>query len=175
MNWEARWRILSDVITDLRGGGEIVPPKIINDLRSAKVMLEIIKVNSSHPENISRLEECLSNVETYVLSVAKSKFGEEYVNNILRRLCELEVERAEFEIQVRFHPNLPRGEKWVRIQPTGAVTFKDIEESAKRFGLKFRVERDGYVLVYGEDEKLKSFVKRLAEIFRGLKRGNNLS
>jgi hypothetical protein len=175
MNWEARWRILADVINDLCRGGETVPPEIINDLRSAKVMLEILKIDKSHPENISRIEEYLSNVEAYTLSVARSKFGDGYVNNVLKRLCELEAEEIVTEIPIRFHPDLPRGEKWVRVQITNEITLEYVEKTAREFGLEFRVERDGYALVCGEDEKIKGFVKKMAEKFRESRREDSPS
>jgi hypothetical protein len=175
MNWEARWRILADIINDLYGGDERVPPKIINDLRSAKIMLEILKIDRSHPENINRLEEYMSNVEDYVLSAARSKFGEKYVNDALRRLCKLEAEEIMTETPVRFHPDLPRGERWIRVQITDEITLEHIEKTARGIGLKFRVEKDGYALVYGEDEKVKMFVKRMAEWSREFKRGKTNS
>ena len=45
MDWEARWEKLANVITDLRRKGEVVPFHVINDLRSAKTILEILKID----------------------------------------------------------------------------------------------------------------------------------
>lgn len=166
MGWERRWRILADVITDLRRSGGDVPLSVINDLRSAKTMIEIVKADRSRPENISRLEEYLSNVEAYVLSAAKERFGENYVNDVLRRICEVEFEETAVEPQVRFRPGLPREERWIRVQVADDVPLEVIREIAGECGLKCRVEEDGYVLVYGGDEGVKSFVKRMAEVVR---------
>lgn len=163
MGWEARWKILSDVVTDLCRRGERVPASVINDLRSARVMLEVVKADRSRSENIARLEECLSNVESYILSTARDVLGEEYVNNVLRRLCELESEEITLESYVSFRPGLPREEKWVRIQVTEETPLEFIKQVAGELGLKSRVEEDGYVLVYGSDDGIKSFIKRIAE------------
>ena len=169
MDWERRWRILADVITDLRRSGWDVPPSVINDLRSAKTMIEIVKADRSRSENISRLEEYLSSVEAYVLSAAKERFGEKYVNEILRRICEVEFEEAVVEPQVRFRPGLPREERWIRVQVTDDVPLEVIKKIVGECGLKCRVEEDGYVLVYGGDEGIKSFVRKMAEVFREAK------
>ncbi|MEM3478724.1 MAG: DUF2096 family protein [Candidatus Bathyarchaeia archaeon] len=166
MSWKARWRILSDVTTDLLRGGGMVPPNVINDLRSAKVILEILKVDRSRPENISRLEECLSNVEAYVLSAARDKFGEEYVEEVLKRLCSLESEESEERVQIRFHPGFPRDEKWIRVKITDETTLETLESIASDLSLKIRVEEDGYVLVHGGENELRDFVRRVSEKIR---------
>ncbi|MEM1582232.1 MAG: DUF2096 family protein [Candidatus Bathyarchaeia archaeon] len=164
MNWEVRWKILADVITELYRVGETVPPNILNDLRSAKVMIEVLKVDRSHPDNLTRLEEYLNNVESYVLSAAGRRFGEKYANDILRKL---EIETGEFgtETQIRFYPSLPKGEKWIRVQVTNEAPLEVIERLARESGLKIRVERDGYVLVYGGENEIKVFVSKLTEVF----------
>lgn len=169
MSWEARWKILSDTIVDLCRRGERVPQNIVNDLRSAKVMLEVVRADRARPENVARLEEYLSNVESYVLSAAKNVFGEDYVNNILRRLCELEREGFILEEPTRFRPGLPREERWVRIQVTEMTPLEFIREVASGLNLKFRVEEDGYVLVYGAEENVKAFIKKISERIHGPK------
>ncbi|MEM1515556.1 MAG: DUF2096 family protein [Candidatus Bathyarchaeia archaeon] len=170
MNWNARWKILSDVITDLCKRGERVPQNIINDMRSAKVMIEVIKADKSRVENIIRLEEYLGNVESYILSTAKNVFGENYLNNILRRLSELEAEGFTTEEPVRFRPGLPRGEKWIRIQVSDITPLEFVRNVASELNLKLRVEEDGYILVYGAEESLKTFAKRISEKARSLRR-----
>lgn len=169
MSWEARWKILSDAIVDLCRRGERVPQSVVNDLRSAKVMLGVVRADRARPENIARLEEYLSNVESYVLSAAKNVFGEDYVNNILRRLCELEREGFMLEEPTRFRPGLPREEKWVRIQVTEMTPLDFIRDVAGELNLKFRVEEDGYVLIYGAEENVKAFIKKISERIHGPK------
>ncbi|MCX8170435.1 MAG: DUF2096 family protein [Candidatus Bathyarchaeota archaeon] len=170
MNWELRWRILSDVTTDLLRGGVMVPPNIINDLRSAKVILEILKVDRSQPENISRLEDCLSNVEVYVLTAARGKFGEKYVENILRRLYSMEVEKSGEEMRLFFHPGLPRDEKWIRVKITDETPLEVLESIAGELGLKLEAESGRYVLVHGGEKELKDFVRRVSEKIHGSKK-----
>lgn len=169
MSWDARWKILSDVIVDLCKRGERVPKNVINDLRSAKVMLEVVKADRARAESIARLEEYLGNVESYVLSAAKNVLGEDYVNNILRKLCELEAEGFMLEEPVRFRPGLPREERWIRIQVSEITPLEFIREAASEFNLKIRVGEDGYALVYGPEENLRIFVKKVAERTRGFR------
>jgi len=66
-------------------------------------------------------------------------------------------------------PGLPRGQKWVRVQVSKETPEKEIKKLAEETGLSFKVQRDGYVLVYGEDERLKLFVKQAGEKLSGKK------
>ncbi|MBS7654372.1 DUF2096 family protein [Candidatus Bathyarchaeota archaeon] len=171
MSWDTRWRALADAITDLRRSGESIPPSIIRDLRSAKTMMEIIKADRSRPEHISRLEECLGSVESYVLSTAESRLGSSYVNALIRKLHEVERIRvqAEMETQAGFHPGLPREMKWVRIQASDEIPVETIRNIAEKIGLKSMIQEDRYVLIFGEKEKIKAFIKRMAEISRAIR------
>lgn len=174
MSWDARWRVLADAITDLRRSGKSIPPNIIRDLRSAKTMMEIIKADRFRQEHISRLEEYLGSVESYVLSTAESRLGSGYVNALLRKLCEAERIRvqAEMETHAGFHPGLPKEKRWVRIQASDEVPVETIRNVADETGLEFKIQEDKYVLIFGEEEKIKLFIKRMAEISRTIRRSN---
>jgi hypothetical protein len=166
---------LADAITDLRRSGEIVPSNIIEDLRSAKTMMEIIKVNRPRSEHVSRLEECLSNVESYVLSAAEIRLGASYVNALLRKLYEAERTRAqaEAETQASFHPGLPKEKKWIRVQSSDEIPVETIKNIADEIGLESRVQEDRYVLIFGEEEKVKAFIKKMTEISRAIRRSGS--
>jgi hypothetical protein len=62
-------------------------------------------------------------------------------------------------------PGLPRGQKWVRVQITEDTSEKEIKQLAEETGLSSKLQDDGYMLVYGEDEKLKLFLKKSTERF----------
>jgi hypothetical protein len=172
MSWEARWKVLADAITDLRRSGESVPPNVIRDLRSAKTMMEIIKVDRARSEHVSRLEECLSNVESYVLSAAEIRLGASYVDALLRKLYEAEKIRAqaEAETQAGFHPGIPKEKKWMRIQSSDEIPVEMIRKIADEIGLESKVQEERYVLIFGEEEKIKAFIKRMAEISRAVRK-----
>lgn len=174
MSWDARWKVLADAITDLRRIGESIPPNIIRDLRSAKTMMEIIKADRPRPEHISRLEECLGSVESYILSAAESRLGSSYVNASLRKLYEVEKTHvhAEIETQTGFHPGLPREKKWLRIQASDEIPIETIRNIADEIGLESRIQEDGYVLIFGEEKKVKAFIKKMTEISRAVRRSS---
>lgn len=169
MSWDARWKVLADAVTDLYKSGENVPAIIIRDLRSAKTLIAIIKVDEQRLQYISRLEECLGNVEAYVLSVYGRKFGKERVESLLRDLYEIERRCIEYEseAQTRFHPGFPREKNWIRIQVSDEVPLEVIRGIADEIDLEIDVQENGRVLVYGKEEKVKAFIKKIASYVAG--------
>jgi hypothetical protein len=67
----------------------------------------------------------------------------------------------EVKVVSRFVSGLPRGKCWVRVQVSEDTPQRGIENLAEEIGLLHKMQENGFVLVYGDDESMKSFVKRL--------------
>ncbi len=171
MSYDEVWKILADLITDFRRRSEIIPPHVMNDLRSAKTMIEILKADPTHVEHTPDIEAYLSNVESFLIFTAQSRFGKEYADRWVEKLEKARKkpgEEVEVKAAPRFVPGLPRGERWIRVQVSKDTTRRNIEKMAEESGLSSKMQDDGYMLVSGEAEKIKLFVKRMKEKFRGV-------
>ena len=168
MGYEEVWKVLADLITDLRKGGERIPANVMNDLRSAKTMIQILKADPTHIENLPRIETYLGDVESYLIFLAQNKFGSDYVEQWMKKLERARrkiYEEGRPKVVSRFVPGLPRGERWVRIQVSEDVPQKSIERLVEESELSYKMQEDGYMLVYGDVEKVKAFVARMKKIF----------
>ncbi len=173
MGYDEVWKVLADFLIELQEGEEPIPTEIMEDLRSAKTMIQILKADPSRAENLVRIEGYLENVESYLVFAARDKLGLEYAENWMRKITEARtkvIEKEKAEVPSRFFPGMPRGKHWVRIQISNYTPLKEIESLASETGLSCRMQQNGYVLVYGEDEKIKLFVRKMAEKFRGFKK-----
>jgi len=170
MSYEERWNILADLLTELRRKGEKIPTKAMNDLRSAKTMIQILKADPTHIENIPRVETYMGNVESYLIFAAQEKFGSQFVERWMRKL-----EEARKTVKVeekakptpRFVPGLPRDNRWVRVQISEDTPRGDVERIANENRLSYKMQKNGYMLVYGNRQSIKTFVKKMAERLRG--------
>ncbi|KPV64295.1 MAG: hypothetical protein AOA66_0255 [Candidatus Bathyarchaeota archaeon BA2] len=173
MSYNERWKVLADLLTELRKRGEKIPPDVMNDLRSAKTMIEILKADPTHIENIPKLEAYMGNVESYLIFAAQKKFGLEFVEQWMKKLEEarraVKVE-GKAEAPPRFVPGLPKGKRWVRVQISEDTSQEDIERIARENKLLCKMQKNGYMLVYGSSESIKTFVKKMAEKFRGARK-----
>jgi len=175
MGYGEVWKILDELVIEFRQRGETIPPNVIEDLRAAKTMIQVLKADPTRAENIPSIEMYLSNVESYLIFTAHQKFGAEFAEKWLEKLREArktihvgEEEKA-WEPASKFVPGLPRGRKWVRVQVSAETPRSEIKRLAAECGLSTRMQTDGYMLVYGEDEKLKLFVQKTGEKLRSRK------
>jgi len=172
MSYEENWKVLADLLTELRKKGEKIPTDVMNDLRSAKTMIQILKADPTHIENIPRIETYLRNVESYAILVAQKKLGTGFVERWLRKLEKARKTKIEEKEKVtpRFVPGLPRDKNWVRIQISKDTPREDVESLVKENKLSCKMQKNGYMIVYGNGESIKSFVKKMAEKFRGTRK-----
>ena len=170
MGYLAVWKVLEEMIIDLRKKGVIVPANVLNDLRYAKTLINVLKADPSRLETTQKIEEYLTNVESYLISQGQ-KFGEQYVSGWLRRLENASKKVfEEEEEEVRFVPGLPRMQRWVRVKPSEKMPLDALKKLAEESKLSFEVQKDGCLLVYGEDKHVKDFVKKMATKY-GFKAG----
>jgi hypothetical protein len=172
MGYEEVWKVLADLITDLRERGERIPANVMNDLRSAKTMIQILKADPAYTENLPRIETYLGDVESYLIFLAQNRFGSDYVEQWMEKLerARREIyEEGEPRVVSRFVPGLPRGERWVRVQVSEDAPQKAIERLAEENKLSCKMQDDGYMLVSGDVERIKAFVAQMKRTF--FKRG----
>jgi len=173
MGYEETWKVLADLLIELRRKGEKIPTDVMNDLRSAKTMIQILKADPTHIENIPRVETYLGNVESYLIFAAQEKFGSEFVERWMKKL-----EKARRAVKVeekakpthKFVPGLPRDKRWMRIQISEDTSRGDVERIARENKLFCKIQKNGYMLIYGNSESIKTFVKKMAEKFRGARK-----
>ncbi len=162
MGYLAVWKVLEEIITDFRKKGVPIPAEVMNDLKSANTMIKILKADPSRGETSQKIEEYLGNVESYLISEGQRIFGAEHVEGWLKRLEESSRKTSEEEKEATFIPGLPREQKWIRVKPSVELPLEKLKLMAKRSQLSFKVQDDNYLLVYGEDERIKEFIKKMA-------------
>ncbi len=159
----ASWKLLEDMMLELKKSGATIPAKVVEDLRSAKSMIQLTYTEGSHGDALQKAEEYLANVEAYVVTEGQMVFGSEKVDGWLRRLEEANAEVCEESAVVdKFVTGVPRDQKWVRIEPMGAITVEKVSLVAKENGMQVKTQPDGKLVVYGQPENLKAFLKKMA-------------
>ncbi len=167
MGYGQAWKVLADLITELRRRGETISPHVMNDLRSAKTMIKILKADPTHLENLPRIETYMESVESSLIFMMQEKFGSDHVEQWIKKLEDARrAPEGEEEATPRFVPGLPRGKHWVRVQVSKDMPKNDIKRLAKENKLSSKMQKNGYMLVYGDVEKVKLFVKKMAEKLR---------
>lgn len=167
MSYSEVWKTLGDLITEFRRRGETVPYEIMEDLRTAKTLIQVLRADPKRVENVPSIEAYLGNVESYLMLKAQKEFGHSFAEEWMRKAQKARESKTEEKptFSSKFVPGLPRGQKWVRVQVTEDISEKEIRQLAMETGLSCRLHDDGYMLVYGEDEKLRLFLRKSSEKF----------
>jgi hypothetical protein len=162
MGYLAAWKVLEEMIADFRKKGVSISAEIMNDLRSAKTLINILKADPSYTETSKKIEEYLLKVESRLISEGQRLFGVDYVQEWLKRLDEAVGKPFEEEEKAtRFVHGVPKGYKWVRVKPSAELPIEKLETLAKESNLSYKVQNDGCLLVYGEAESMKDFIKKM--------------
>jgi len=161
-NYEAIWRVLADLITELRRAGEVVPSHVMKDLRSAKTTMQILKVDRNNLDHISRIEEFLGNVTSYAMYAAQRTLGAQAFDSWVDRLEEARRHVPE-ETQPTsgFIPGVPRDKYWIRMKATEDIPLYKIKGIAAESGLEHKIHENQYIIVYGEKGRIQDFIKRI--------------
>lgn len=168
------WKVLEGLIEEFRKRGETVPFEIMEDLRSAKSLINVQRADPSHLKDSVQIEVYLENVESYLISQAQEKFGKEFAEQWMNKIKEARTgileETAEGSMVSKFVPGVPRDAAWIRVKISEDIPRVAVEAIAQESSLSTKMQDNGYLLVYGEEEKIKSFVKKLTEKFRGTRK-----
>ncbi|MGD6807881.1 MAG: DUF2096 family protein [Candidatus Bathyarchaeia archaeon] len=156
------WKLLEDMMLELKKAGVVIPAKTIEDLRSAKSLIKLSCMPNSG-DAIQKAEEYLANVEAFVMTEGQKAFGEERVDGWLRQLEEANIEVCAEAVTVeeKYVVGMPRDQKWVRVEPIGELTAEKIGQIAKEQNMQVKNQKDGKLVVYGRPENLKAFLKKM--------------
>jgi hypothetical protein len=166
MGQVAVWKVLEEMIADLRQKGMTIPTEIMDDLKSAKTTLRILKVDPANAETLQRTDQYLMKVESYLVSEGQKTFGFAYVDIWLNRLERAGKQGDEDQDETRFIPGVPRQQKWIRVTPSAEMSIEKLKTTAHELNLKCTVQKDGSLLVCGRDESIKDFVKKMASEYK---------
>jgi len=152
----------------LREKGDVIPVNVVEDLRAARTLIEIIRAGGEISENATKVEELLGRVEAFLVSTAEARFGNQFINSWMDEMMKIRRGELKWKPKVvrRFIPGLPRDKDWIRIKISNIITKQKVDEIVRDLKLQVRMQRDGYLLVSGSKDEVKRFVKRVTDSIR---------
>lgn len=147
---------------ELRKKRVTMPSNVINDLRSAKLMIKISESEGSRGDASRKVEEYLGIVESYLVTEAQKTLDPETVDQWFRRLEEANAETCEEKTnEDKFITGVPRDQKWVRVEPISNLPTERIKQIAKESHLSINPQNDGRIVVFGQPEDIREFLRRI--------------
>lgn len=160
----AVWKVLEEMVIELRKKPVGMPLEILNDLKSAKILLEITDSDTTQEEIAIKIERYLENVEIYIFNIIQEKFEPKIVEEWLKRLSEARSKEANLKKEKKFIAGIPRNQKWIRVKPISELPVGLLKKIAKQNDLLMSSNVDGKFVIYGKAANIKSYVKKITEI-----------
>jgi hypothetical protein len=163
----AVWKILEDLLIVLRKEGVHVPSHIMEDLRAARSMIDLSNSKDSHSESVAKAEVFTTNVEAYLIGQAQEVLGITVMGEWLKRLKEaVNLQQVAKEESGgddgQFVIGVPRDQKWIRIETGNNLPEESAFKLAKKLKLTVNKQTDGRLMVHGQLDDVKAFVKQIA-------------
>ena len=164
----AKSELLEEIIIELRKKGIEIPANVMADLKSARTLMKI--ENTDHRgrgETEPKIDEYLGSVEAYAITEAGKLFANEQVEKWLKALdlagCESCVTVEETNEESRFVHGVPSDKKWIRVEPIASLPLEKLKQMASETNLSFQLDKDGHLVVFGEDKDVKIYVKKISQ------------
>jgi len=161
MGYAAVWKILEELMIQLRQKKVAIPPSIMEDLKSTKTIIRI-PPQDNRIENVEKIEQYLVNVESFLISETQRKFGVKCADFWLDKIERAKKVCDEPKKEARFIAGMPRQQKWIRVTSSKELPIGKVREMAEKTNMSYKVQKDGSLLVFGEEKSIKDFVKKMA-------------
>jgi len=161
----ASWKLLEDMMIAIKKKGVSIPTNILEDLRAAKSMIKLSCMEGKGSgDAIQKSEELTASVEAYLVTEAQKILGSEEVDFWLRQLEEANAEICEEPAsENKFVTGVPREHKWVRVEAVNNLSTERIHQIAFDLGLEIKSQKDGKLIVHGQQENIKEFIKKMTK------------
>ena len=161
----AYWKILEEMTLELKKKDVTIPENILGDLRSAKSMIKLHCTQAiGAGDVIQKAEELTANVEAFLVNEGQKLWSSEKIDLWLRRLEEANAEVCEeATAENKFVTGVPRDQKWVRVEPINNLSTERMGQIACALKLEIKPQKDGKLVVYGQQENIKEFIKKMTK------------
>ncbi|MDR0797564.1 MAG: DUF2096 domain-containing protein [Nitrososphaerota archaeon] len=158
------WKILEELLTKLRKQDIQIPTNILEDLRTAKSLIEISYSTNAPKETIAKIEAYTTNVEAYLINQAQKSFDPNTVDEWLKR-----IEYANSQIvnekttgsKNQFVVGVPRGQPWIRIETNDKLSEEYVSKLAEKWHLTVNKQTDDRLMIHGQLNDIKTFIKQI--------------
>jgi hypothetical protein len=162
LNYEHLWKELEALVIDMRSKGKEISPEVVEDLKSAKTLMTIQRVDPSSPIT-GDVEDYLGRVEAALLPYAENDFEKEYSEHWLQRIQEAKAKGLQETVrtQVGLVTGIPKDKQWIRVRVAELIDMAELKSMTDSLGLSFREEANDAVIVFGQPESVKAFLREL--------------
>ncbi len=165
-NYYAVWRVLEELLGDLKERDVEIPADFLTKLKAAHGNINILKADPTYEDTMKKVEEQLNNLEGQLVYLAENRVGPEYADKWIARIRQARESEPEVSRAKPFSPGVPRADYWIRLTIGEVIRLEEIKEMASDLGLSIKAEDTDTVIVHGKEAKVKRLVKNMTAKMR---------
>jgi len=163
-NYLEVWRVLDELVNVIKGKGGNVPKGVISELRSAKALINMFNLDKTKLETLTKIESHLGNIEQTLLYIAESDVNRDLADTYLKKILEARGKQMiEQKMPSRFIPAIPRDQHWIRVRIDEDINKSEVKVLSDELDLSLKEQDEDHVIIYGDKEKIKNLIQKMAE------------
>ncbi|UCD73472.1 MAG: DUF2096 family protein [Candidatus Bathyarchaeota archaeon] len=166
-NYLEAWRTLEELTISLKKNGIQISDTLMEKLRSTRATINIYEADPTYGDTIALIESYLGDLEATLVSLAEEELGKNFADEWLKKISEARSKEVqEPEALGRFVPGVPRSDYWIRIKIDETISREELQDMVTKQGLSTSEQEADYVVIHGEESKVKEIVKVMAKRMR---------
>lgn len=164
MDYFALWKVLEELVTELKKKGVNISDLTMKKLRGARATINIYVADPSYQQTSADLMTQLTELETGLMTLAEQEVGPEFASEWLKKITATrEVEPSSPMIDKGFPKGVPRSDYWIRLTIGDTISIDEVREMAAKHNLTIKEETPEQVIVHGEQSRVRQLVKMMTE------------
>ena len=164
MNYGSVCNKLDALMSELLNKGVNVPQQIAEGLNSVRSLIQIYSKSPDKLHSLIDKSTELQTLEMNLVILAEASFGKDFADAWQQKISAAYKEEIPDQKQnSRYVSGVPKEQYWVRLK-TGDIT-EDIGLDGMLDGMRLnaRKEPDGYLLIYGQKEDVKTLLNNIRQ------------
>jgi len=165
INYKSVCKTLESFMLDLLEKGLRVPEQIFEGLTLTRNLMLAYEKNPQGLDLELENSSVLKTVEMNLLITAEAAFGKEYADAWSAKI--MAAYREEYVAPVKiasFVSGIPKGDHFIRLNVKDFPLDKEAEKLAVKHKLTTRQQEDGYLLIHGSKEGVKTLIEYLKQV-----------
>ena len=164
INYDNVCKRLDELMLELLQKGINIPQHLFDDLKSARSLISIYRTEPSELDLAMESSPLLKIVEMNLLGLAETELGKDYAEEWQKKIIDTYSEQNDSYVKTAtFVAGIPKNEYWIRLNTSEIIFDKELSESLMQLNLTTKLQADGYLLIHGRKEDVKTFLKEVRQ------------
>ena len=164
MNYGSVCNKLDALMSELLNKGVKVPEQFAESLNSVRSLIQIYSRSPDKLHSLIDKSTELQTAEMNLVILAEASFGKDYADAWQQKIsAAYKDENLSQEKASRYVSGVPKDRYWVRLKTGDIAEGAGLDGLLKELNLETRTESDGYLLIHGRKEDVKTLLNNIRQ------------